>query len=77
MRKDPMQNTATYSETAGHSSAAAALAPDTKPLNPKPDTVAQLAYRLWEGRGRPEGSPEHDWFRAEELLRTGMPVTAS
>lgn len=33
------------------------------------DEIAELAYRFWEGRGRPVGSPEEDWFRAElELL---------
>ncbi len=28
-----------------------------------------LAYRLWQHRGMPMGSPEEDWFLAEELLR--------
>lgn len=27
--------------------------------------VAKLAYKLWEERGRPFGSPEVDWFAAE------------
>lgn len=31
--------------------------------------IARLAYSYWEGRGRPIGSPEEDWFRAEEELR--------
>jgi hypothetical protein len=31
--------------------------------------VGKLAYQLWEERGRPSGSPEQDWFRAEEQLR--------
>jgi len=31
--------------------------------------IAALAYRLWHERGCPEGSPEHDWFRALEELR--------
>ena len=30
--------------------------------------IATLAYRLWQERGCPIGSPEEDWFRAEELL---------
>ncbi len=31
--------------------------------------TAELAHRLWIERGRPEGSPQEDWFRAtEELL---------
>jgi hypothetical protein len=32
--------------------------------------LAQLAYQLWQGRGCPEGSPEQDWSRAVEVLRT-------
>jgi len=32
------------------------------------DDIARLAYRLWEERGCPIGSPEEDWLRAEELL---------
>ena len=31
--------------------------------------IARLAYSYWEARGRPDGSPEEDWFRAEEELR--------
>lgn len=27
--------------------------------------IAELAHRLWEARGRPEGAPEDDWFRAK------------
>jgi hypothetical protein len=34
-----------------------------------PQKIAALAYRYWEERGRPESSPEQDWFRAEETLR--------
>ena len=30
--------------------------------------VAKQAYRLWEERGRPLGSPEVDWFAAEQSL---------
>ena len=32
--------------------------------------VGTLAYELWAGRGRPEGSPQEDWFRAEKALRS-------
>jgi hypothetical protein len=28
----------------------------------------QLAYEMWERRGRPHGSPEIDWFAAEKSL---------
>src|SRR5579875_3345664 len=30
--------------------------------------IESLAYRYWEERGRPFGSPEVDWFRAETDL---------
>lgn len=32
------------------------------------DLVAKLAYKLWENRGRPLGSPELDWFAAERAV---------
>ncbi len=32
--------------------------------------IAALAYELWQNRGRPEGSPEEDWHRAVEQLRS-------
>lgn len=31
--------------------------------------ISALAYQLWQQRGYPLGSPEVDWFRAEEELR--------
>jgi hypothetical protein len=41
------------------------------------ELVAKLAYKFWEERGRPFGSPETDWFRAEQevyfsLLAAGL-----
>jgi hypothetical protein len=35
------------------------------------DAVAKLAYQLWLDRGCPEGSPEEDWLRAEQVLDAG------
>ncbi len=32
------------------------------------EKIAELAYELWQARGCPYGSPENDWFRAEEQL---------
>jgi hypothetical protein len=32
------------------------------------EQIALLAHQLWEQRGCPEGSPEEDWFRAEQEL---------
>ena len=37
---------------------------------PEPEEIASLAYRLWQQRGCPEGSPEADWLRAEQELAT-------
>ena len=34
--------------------------------------VAKLAYQLWEQRGRPFGSPEVDWFRAERVVYSSL-----
>jgi hypothetical protein len=33
------------------------------------EAIAKLAYARWEARGRPEGSPEEDWFWAEQELQ--------
>ncbi len=33
------------------------------------ELVQKLAYQHWEKRGRPLGSPEIDWFAAEEAVR--------
>ena len=32
------------------------------------NSIATLAYQLWTDRGCPAGSPEDDWFRAENKL---------
>ena len=34
--------------------------------------VAKLAYKLWEERGRPLGSPEADWFAAEQAVYSSL-----
>jgi hypothetical protein len=36
----------------------------TDEFSPDANTITFLAYRLWEERGRPIGSPEEDWSRA-------------
>jgi len=49
--------------------------PGGKPLQssvaatPHPALTERLAYALWKQRGQPEGSPDDDWYRAEQLLR--------
>jgi hypothetical protein len=30
--------------------------------------IRRLAHQLWHQRGRPFGSPNDDWFRAERIL---------
>jgi len=35
---------------------------------PDPQAVRDLAYSLWEQRGKPEGDAERHWFEAERLL---------
>ena len=39
--------------------------------------VAKLAYRLWEERGRPFGSPEVDWFAAERAVYSSLVASGS
>jgi hypothetical protein len=31
--------------------------------------IAALASRYWQARGCPDGSPEEDWFKAEQELQ--------
>jgi Protein of unknown function (DUF2934) len=35
---------------------------------PSQEQIAKLAYELWKERGRPEGCPDENWFRAEQQL---------
>lgn len=36
------------------------------------ELVQKLAYQHWEQRGCPFGSPEVDWFAAEDALRSDL-----
>jgi len=37
------------------------------------EAIARLAYSYWQDRGCPIGSPDEDWYRAEnELRRPGL-----
>ena len=38
-------------------------------------SVRELAHRLWEARGCPDGSPERDWLDAEHQLSTSDSAT--
>src|SRR5215831_4749421 len=35
---------------------------------PDPQAVRDLAHKLWEQRGKPEGEAERHWLEAERLL---------
>jgi Protein of unknown function (DUF2934) len=47
------------------SAEAVVFAADEVPIR---DDIAQLAYSLWEARGRTGGSAEEDWYRAEQEI---------
>lgn len=49
-------------ESQKHSEVASPIAPDSQ-------EVARLAFSYWESRGCQGGSPEDDWYRAEEELQ--------
>jgi hypothetical protein len=49
---------------------AAAAQEPTLAAAPSQDEIATLAYLFWEARGCQGGSPEEDWIRAEQELRT-------
>jgi len=34
------------------------------------DDIANLAHQLWRARGCPQGSPDEDWFKAAQILRS-------
>jgi hypothetical protein len=38
---------------------------------PHPQTVRELAYRLWEKRGRGDWLADEDWYAAEQQLAAG------
>lgn len=40
------------------------------------DEIEKLAYQFWEQRGRPVGSPDVDWFQAQQavLQKTDSPM---
>ena len=39
-------------------------------MHPEHRTIGELAYRLWQARGCPEGTAEKDWLDAEKQLRS-------
>jgi hypothetical protein len=61
-------------------SEAASVAPESRLTDTgqrmSPDEIAARSYELWQERGCPAGSPEVDWFRAEQELRNRRTQTA-
>jgi hypothetical protein len=47
------------------------LMPD-HPYESRYEFVEKLAYKFWEQRGRPLGSPEADWFAAEQAVYASL-----
>jgi DUF2934 family protein len=47
------------------------LAPDFS-YESRHEFVEKLAYELWVQRGRPLGSPEVDWFAAEQAVYASL-----
>jgi hypothetical protein len=43
-------------------------------MHPEHRSIDELAYRLWQSRGCPEGSAEQDWLDAEKQLRSARPA---
>jgi LmbE family N-acetylglucosaminyl deacetylase len=41
-------------------------------MHPEHRTIGELAYRLWQARGCPDGTAEKDWLDAEKQLRSAQ-----
>lgn len=44
---------------------------------PDREEIARLAYSYWVARGGQGGSPEDDWYRAEQELRARRTASAA
>ena len=74
-RKSPTsaeKKTTTRKPTAKKAATSAAPNVDSaaQKRTPTYDEIAMLAEQFWNERGRPFGSPEIDWLRAEATLHT-------
>lgn len=54
----------TTSETAGQPEHSVPTGAES--AAPALEEIARRAYQYWEARGRPIGSPDEDWFKAEQ-----------
>jgi hypothetical protein len=41
-------------------------------VSPTESEISTVAYRLWLDNGRPVGSDQEDWLRAEEMLQNEL-----
>jgi hypothetical protein len=41
----------------------------TGQTDPEHEEIERLAFENWQQRGRPIGTPEEDWFRAEDEVK--------
>ena len=57
-------------ETAKRRKPAAKKQTPGAPPAPTREEIGRLAEKYWAERGWPEGSPEQDWLRAEQELKT-------
>jgi hypothetical protein len=65
--------------TAGLTNTADSTNEETDQRSVAREDIAALAYAYWRERGCPDGSPEEDWFRAEQELASperGMAAAA-
>src|SRR5258708_24041029 len=46
-------------------------------MHPEHRSIGELAYRLWQARGCPDGTAEQDWLEAEKQLQASRPPSAS
>ena len=70
MTKQPAENTnATREEIEAARARATPIARDPNVITQK---VAKIAYQCWRDRGGVGGSPEEDWFRAEQIVRNRL-----
>jgi hypothetical protein len=72
----PKQGTPAELVQAGCVSAAAADGNGNPDLFREREETARIAYLFWEARGYQGGSPEEDWFRAEQELRRKLKTEA-
>jgi hypothetical protein len=41
-------------------------------MHPERTSIGELAYRIWQARGCPQGTAEQDWLDAEKQLKSAQ-----